>query len=82
MLTSIEGIYRNGRIELAEPPQDVRDETQVIVTFIQPSDIDLRAQGIDREQAAELRAQFASFVDWNAPEMSVYDNYDAAKSVL
>lgn len=45
--------------------------------------IDLRAHGISREQAAELRAQLMPFAeDWEQPKMDVYDNYDAAKSGL
>jgi hypothetical protein len=32
MLTTIEGVYRNGRIELSEQPKDVR-EARVFVTF-------------------------------------------------
>ena len=43
--------------------------------------VDLQAHGIGPAQAAELRASLASFAaDWDAPEMDVYDNYDAAKS--
>jgi hypothetical protein len=43
-------------IELSELPADVRDETRMIVTFIQSSEIDLRSRGIDESQAAEIRA--------------------------
>ena|SRR5438876_801649 len=38
--------------------------------------VDLREHGIDPEQAAELRAGFAAFEDWNDPEMEIYDDYD------
>ncbi|MEB3358127.1 MAG: hypothetical protein VKK04_15470 [Synechococcales bacterium] len=79
MLTSVEGIYRNGRIELAEQPTDVHEGARVIVTFVESVEIDLTLQGIDRAQAEVLRASLASFAeDWNSSEMSVYDNYDAA----
>lgn len=47
MLKTIEGIYRHGRIELTEEPSDVREETRVLVTFLEPNLIDLRARGID-----------------------------------
>jgi hypothetical protein len=81
MLVSIEGVYRNGRIELIESPNNVPEGTCVIVTFVRSNDIDLASQGIDREQAETLRASLATFSDdWNSPEMSVYDNYDAAKA--
>lgn len=39
MLKTIEGIYQNGKIELTELPQDVRDRTQVLVTFLDPATI-------------------------------------------
>ncbi len=83
MLTTIEGMYRDGKIELAETPRDVREGTPVIVTFLTSSYIDLRARGIDKAQAADLRARLATFVeDWESPEMSIYDHYDAAKANL
>ncbi len=81
MLLSVEGVYRNGRIELTESPNNVPEGTCVIVTFVRSNDIDLASQGIDREQAETLRASLATFSDdWNSPEMSVYDNYDAVKA--
>lgn len=80
MLKTVQGVYHNGKIELAEEPGEVRDKTRVIVTFLEPNVIDLRAHGIDEAQAAELRAQLATFAkDWDSPEMDVYDDYDAAK---
>ncbi len=43
--------------------------------------IDLQGCGIDKVQAANLRERLATFAeDWESPEMSIYDNYDAAKS--
>ncbi len=81
MLKSIEGVYRKGKIELAEIPVSVRDDTRVIVTFLESGEIDLRSRGISEKQAADLRAQLAAFAeDWDSPEMSVYDNYASARS--
>ncbi len=40
MLKTIEGIYKDGQIQLTELPQDVRDRSQVLVTFLDPSKID------------------------------------------
>ena len=81
MLTSVEGLYRNGEIELMEVPTDVRRETRVIVTFLKPGLIDLRARGIDEAHAADLRGRLATFAeDWDSPEMDIYDDYDAAKA--
>ena len=82
MLTTIEGTFRNGRVELKELPTGFGNETPVIVTFLSPSDVDLPSQGINQTQAAEIRAALTTFEDWNEPEMDAYDNYDAAKSNL
>jgi len=82
MLTSIEGTYRNGQIELKEAPADIPGETPVIVTFMSSGNIDLRTQGINQPQAAELHAALSAFEDWNEPEMDIYNDYDAAKSEL
>jgi hypothetical protein len=81
MLSSVEGVYRDGHVELIENPSDVPEGTLVIVTFVRSNDIDLKSQGIDREQAETLRTSLGTFSDdWNSPEMSIYDNYDAAKA--
>lgn len=40
MLITVEGVYQNGKIELAQTPQDVSDRAQVLVTFVDPSKID------------------------------------------
>lgn len=81
MQTSVEGVYRNGQVELTQLPDNIPDETRVIVTFVQPNQIDLRSCGIDQAQAEVLRANLSTFADdWNSPEMSIYDNYDAAKA--
>ena len=60
MQATIEGIYRNGKIELSETPNDVFEGTRV-VTFLPPGAVDLREHGIDKAQAAELRARLACF---------------------
>jgi hypothetical protein len=48
----------------------------------QQREIDLRAHGISREQAADLRARLTTFEDWNDPEMDIYDDYDQALATL
>ncbi len=80
MLTTVEGTYRNGRVDLAELPTDVKSETRVIVTFIDEAGVDLRARGIGRTEAEELRASFATFGDWDAPEMDSYDTAEVSLS--
>ncbi len=83
MLTSIEGVYRNGQIELVEQPTAANNNTRVIVTFLGGGHAELQARGIDQQQAADLRAQLAPFAEeWDSSEMDVYDDYDAAKTRL
>ena len=77
--TTIEGIYRDGKVELSETPSDMCEGTPVIVTFLPSNTIDLQEHGIDEAQAADIRARLASFAeDWENPEMNAYDNYDDA----
>jgi hypothetical protein len=74
MARSVEGIYKNGKIELLEkPPTDA--ETRVIVTFPgPPGPVDLRAVGLSEDEAASLRTRLGTFAaDWERPEMEVYD---------
>jgi hypothetical protein len=74
MLRSVEGSYRDGKVELRETPADL-DEARVIVTFLPaPGSVDLAARGIDEAQAAVLRARLQAFAeDWERPEMAGYD---------
>ena len=75
MLKSVEGIYRDGKVELLETPSDL-EEARVIVTFLPARGIiDLRTQGIDEAQAAQLRWRLQAFAeDWDRPEMDEYDD--------
>ncbi len=83
MLTSVEGIYRNGRVELVESPTDVVEGARVIVTFVPSNTINLASQGIDKAQAEVLRTSLGTFAeDWNNPQMSTYNEYDTAKANL
>jgi len=74
MVKSVEGVYRNGKVELIEPLTEA-EGSRVIVTWVQPAaSIDLRERGIDESQAADLRRRLAPFAeDWDRPEMAVYD---------
>lgn len=74
MLHSVEGIYRNGKVELLETPVGM-DGVRVIVTFLStPGSVDLPSRGIDQEQAANLRTRLRSFAeDWERPDMAAYD---------
>jgi hypothetical protein len=70
---TIEGIFRNGKVELSETPADL-DEARVIVTFLPEGAVNLSERGIDEAQAASLRTRLGTFAeDWEAPEMGAYD---------
>jgi hypothetical protein len=76
MVKSVEGIYRNGKVELVEPLTEA-EGSRVIVTWIHPAvePVDLHERGIDTSQAADLRHRLATFAeDWDRPEMAVYDD--------
>jgi hypothetical protein len=74
MIKSVEGIYRNGKVELVEPLTEA-EGSRVIVTWVDPAErVDLRERGIDESQAANLRRRLAPFAeDWDRPEMAAYD---------
>ena len=75
MLKSLEGVYRDGKIELLEPAPP-NAEGRVIVTFLPSQTVDLAGRGINREQAADLRHRLGAFAaDWDRPEMDIYDAF-------
>ena len=57
MSTTIEGIYRNGKIELSETLSDVCEGIHFAVTFLSPSSIYLWERGIDKAQHDEEKAK-------------------------
>ncbi|MEX0778003.1 MAG: hypothetical protein WD042_20050 [Phycisphaeraceae bacterium] len=74
MVQSVEGIYRNGKVELLEAAPSAGD-ARVIVTFL-PSNgsVDLASRQISPEQAESLRARLKTIEeDWSRPEMDAYD---------
>jgi hypothetical protein len=75
MFKTVEGVFRNGKIELFEIPTDLHD-ARVYVTFLPATNlVDLRERGIDEQQAADLRWRLQTFAeDWDRPEMEVYDD--------
>ncbi|WP_017715800.1 hypothetical protein [Kamptonema formosum] len=74
MLNSVEGIYRDGKVELLETPASIKS-ARVIVTFLPAQgSADLEARGINQEQAADLRSRLRTFAeDWERPDMEAYD---------
>jgi hypothetical protein len=70
MLKCVEGVYRNGEVELLESPPNVT-EARVIVAFLEQSP---SGPPLTREELAELRGKLAAWEeDWNAPGMEAYD---------
>jgi hypothetical protein len=74
MVKSVEGVHRNGKVELMEPIAEA-EGSRVIVTWVHTaSPVDLRERGIDEPQAADLRRRLARFTeDWERSEMNAYD---------
>jgi hypothetical protein len=59
-------------------PYNVRDDTPIIVTFLNSGIVDLSSRGIDEAQAADLRARLTAFAEeWDSPEMDIYDNMES-----
>lgn len=76
MFPTVEGVYRDGKVELLQVPPHVKT-TRVLVTFLAAEgSVDLQERGITKEQAAEMRWRFgAGAADWDSPEMDVYNDY-------
>jgi hypothetical protein len=54
MLTTVEGIYREGRVELAERPQGI-EEAKVLVTFL-PEDVATDRESLRQRAFARMKA--------------------------
>lgn len=77
MLTTLEGIVRNGKIELIDYPGNIAEDTRVLITVLRPSRRDESLITIPIEQAGDLRQRLACFAeDWLHPSMNGYDDYD------
>jgi hypothetical protein len=74
VIKSVEGTYRDGRVELLEKV-DEPGPRRVIVTFLpEARRVDLEQRGISAEQAETLRARLNTFAeDWDRPDMDAYD---------
>lgn len=53
MPRTVEGVYRNGKMELFEISDDIAENTHFIVTFIADGPITLSTFGIDHAHAAD-----------------------------
>jgi len=83
MFVSIEGVYRDGKVELLELPMDAQNDDKVIVTFMNQGSVQLSSVGIDKLQAQDLRSRLTVFEEeWNNPEMDIYNHYEESKNQL
>ena len=79
MIQTVEGIFRNGKVELLEEPQNI-DEARVIVTFLPGVSGPAAGAPFTPEEIADLRGKLEAWVeDWNAPGMEAYDDYQAQR---
>jgi hypothetical protein len=79
MIQTVEGIYRNGKVELLQTPENI-DDARVIVTFLVDDSDAARHPQLSPEELADLRGKLAAWEeDWNAPGMEAYDNYEASR---
>lgn len=70
----VNGIYKNGQIELTQLPQGIKESAVSVIFY---PDVPLSELGIDENAAADLRYQFAAFTDWEDPAMDIYNNLGA-----
>ena len=69
--------------ELAKLTPAERQEIVRRLTEMDGVSVDLRTRGIEAVAAAEMRSRLERFAeDWDSPEMTAYDHYDAAKALL
>ncbi len=80
MFTTVEGIYKNGVVTLANKPELQETQVRVLVTFLKSDEMTVSAE---LAEAAEMRSKLESFIeDWDDPAMDVYDNYDENLNAL
>ena len=73
MLECVEGVFRNGRVELLEKPE-TSGESRVLVTFLGKSPNGSGGPQMSNAELIESRSKLAAWEeDWNAPGMEAYD---------
>ena len=83
MLKTVTGIYNKGQIIVEQYPDNIKEGTPVIVTFLDTQNINLKSREINQEEAQNIRDNLAIFADdWNREEMNIYDNYEQSKNDL
>ncbi|MBW3538985.1 MAG: hypothetical protein KY476_01830 [Planctomycetes bacterium] len=72
MFNSVEGVFRNGQVELLERPPAL-EETRVIVTFLPVERRAGEPPNFTPQELADLRGKLQAWEeDWNAPGMEAY----------
>jgi hypothetical protein len=66
MLKTVEGIYQDGKIQFTELPQNVSEQSQVLVTFLDPGKIDSVKLRQLIEQLATIEGIQQGFEELNA----------------
>ena len=75
MLKAVQGVYRDGKVELLETPLGVK-EAKVVVTFLPVKGESRVDPPLTEEEIDDLRFKLAAWEeDWNAPGMEVYEDY-------
>jgi hypothetical protein len=79
MIQTVEGVFRNGQVELLEMPEHIK-EARVIVTFLPTLTGPEGGPAFTADEIADLRGKLAAWDDdWNAPGMEAYDDYEARR---
>jgi hypothetical protein len=56
-LLTVEGMYRDGKVELAETPEDVSEATRVLVTFLPANGAQAAVERLDAAEKAKSREE-------------------------
>ena len=79
MIQTVEGVFRDGKVQLLEEPANIR-EARVIVTLLPEANEPPSETSFTPEEVAELRGKLAAWEeDWNTPGMEQYDDYEARR---
>lgn len=79
MLQAVEGVFRNGKVELLQTPVNI-NEARVIVTFLQHDQGLQELATFTPDEIADLRGRLVAWAeDWNAPGMEAYDDYETRR---
>lgn len=75
MLKTIAGIYQDGQIQLTELPENVSDRAQVLVTFLDPGNIDSAKLRQLIEQLETIEGIQQGFEELNSSQIRPINNF-------